>query len=125
MIKKSFIIFGLLFAFLTNHQVYANQIDKNTPKKQDLVLHETFQVNPDMEMLISHEFYKGIKIKGVRIKQVEIYNDTTIKDGKAITGDPNRISFVIELMDMKGKTIEVYGSRPLQEGDYTYIVEQD
>ncbi len=126
MSKKIFnLIIVISVGFLINSQVFANTNDNNATTKPDLVMHETFQLNPDVEMLVSHEFYKGIKIKGIRIKQVEIHNDTAITKGNVVKGEPNRISFVIELTDMKGKIIEIYGSKTLGEGDYTYIIEHD
>lgn len=38
---------------------------------KDLTVHHTLQINTDSELLLSHEYYKGIKIKSIKIKQIE------------------------------------------------------
>ncbi len=35
---------------------------------KDLTMHNTLQINTDSELLLSHEYYKGIKIKSIKIK---------------------------------------------------------
>ena len=97
----------------------------NVVMAEDTILHTTFQIEPDMELMISHEFYKGVKIKGVRIKQVEVSKDTYIKDGKIIEGEPNSFDIVVELTDMKGRKIELFGVRPLGLGDYQYKITEE
>ena len=89
---------------------------------KDLTMHNTLQINTDSELLLSHEYYKGIKIKSIKIKQIEINNDSYITNGKIIEGDPNSFSIVVEITDMKGNKTELYGRRNLSHGDYTYFV---
>ena len=102
--------------------VFTIILNMNTATAENTVLHETFQVEPDFELMIGHEFYKGVKIKGVKVKLVEISKDTNIKSGKIISEEPTSFSVVIELTDMKGRKIELYGARPLGDGDYQYII---
>lgn len=89
---------------------------------KDLTMHNTLQINTDSELLLSHEYYKGIKIKSIKIKQIEINNDSYITNGKIIEGDPNSFSIVVEITDMKGNKTELYGRRSLSHGEYTYFV---
>lgn len=89
---------------------------------KDLTMHNTLQINTDSELLLSHEYYKGIKIKSIKIKQIEINNDSYITNGKVIEGNPNSFSIVVEITDMKGNKTELYGCRSLSQGDYTYFV---
>ena len=89
---------------------------------KDLTMHNTLQINTDSELLLSHEYYKGIKIKSIKIKQIEINHDSYITNGKVIEGDPNAFSIVVEITDMKGNKTELYGRRSLSHGDYTYFV---
>lgn len=92
---------------------------------QDAVIHETLQINPNMEMLISHEYYNGIKVKGIKVKQIEIKNDTYIKNGEIIDGEPNYIYVVFEITDMQGNSTEILGGKPLSIGDYAYKLQDD
>ncbi len=111
--KKIIIIIGILFT-MTNM----------TQANQEIIVHENFIITPDMEMLIDHSFYEGVKIKSIKIKQVEIEHDTIIKNGKVNEGEPNSISVLIEITDMKGNKNEIFGSRPLEVGDYKFIIEE-
>lgn len=90
---------------------------------EDCVIRDNFQINVDSELMIGHEYYKGIKIKGIKIKQVEIKKDTYIKDGKIIEGEPNFIYIVVEITDMKGKKTILWGGKSLMLGDYRHIIE--
>ena len=92
---------------------------------KDLTVHHTLQINTDSELLMSHEYYKGIKVKSIKIKQVEINNDSYITNGKVIEGDPNSISVIVEITDIKGNKTELYGFSSLSKGDYTYFVSSD
>lgn len=76
-------------------------------------------------MLISHEYYNGIKIKGIMVKQIEIKKDTYLKNGEIIEGDPNYIYVVIEITDMQGNKTEILGGKPLSVGDYVYKMQDD
>lgn len=88
--------------------------------QQKVTIHEAFEVNPDLEMLISHEYYNGIKIKSIKIKQIEIKKNIYIKN-REITGDePNQIDVVLEITDTHGNRTEIFGTKPLAIGDYTY-----
>lgn len=89
---------------------------------KDLTMHNTLQINTDSELLLSHEYYKGIKIKSIKIKQIEINHDSYITNGEVLEGDPNSFSIVVEITDMKGNTTELFGHRSLSHGDYTYFV---
>ncbi len=101
-------------------------MSQSAQAQQDITIHETFEVNPDMEMLISHEYYNnGIKIKGIKIKQVEIKKDTYIKNGEIIEGEPNYIYVVIEITDMQGNKTEILGGKILSVGDYAYKLQDD
>ena len=111
---KKFSIIVFLFCFC-NINVYA----------KDLTIHHTLQINTDSELLMSHEYYKGIKVKSIKIKQVEINNDSYITNGKVIEDDPNSISVVVEITDVKGNKTELYGFRSLSKGDYTYFVSSE
>ena len=51
---------------------------------QDTVIHETLQINPNIEMLMGHEYYNGIHVKSIKVKQVEVEKDNYIKNGKII-----------------------------------------
>ena len=59
-IKSTFLIFLII---LLNCSAQASQ---------DTVIHETLQINPNIEILMSHEYYNGIKVKSIKVKQVEI-----------------------------------------------------
>lgn len=89
---------------------------------KDFTTHETLQIDSDMELLISHEFYKGIKVKSIKIKQINISKDTMIFNGQIKEGDPKSMSVVVEIEDMKGNKTELYGYRSLSVGDFTYFV---
>lgn len=89
---------------------------------KDLTVHHTLQINTDSELLVSHEYYKGIKIKSIKIKQIEINHNSYITNGEVLEGDPNSFSIVVEITDMKGNKTELFGHRSLSYGDYTYIV---
>ena len=91
---------------------------------QDAVIHETLQINPNIEMLMSHEYYKGIKVKSIKIKQVEIKKDNYVKNGTPIEGEPNCISVIVEITDMNGKTIELLGMSSLSQGDYAFKIKE-
>lgn len=94
-------------------------------KTKNKLAHETLQINPDIELLMAHEFYKGIKIKSIRIKQIEIEKDTKIKNKQVIEGEPKQFSAIIEITDMKGNVTELFGTRPLSIGDYVFKVQED
>ena len=89
---------------------------------KDIITHGTLQIDSDMELLLSHEYYKGIKVKSIKIKQVNISKDTMIFDGQIMPGDPKNISVIVEIEDMKGNKTELYGYRTLSVGDFTYFV---
>lgn len=93
-------------------------------KTNDTVIHTTLEINPNIEMLMSHEYYKGIKVKSIKIKQVEIKKDNYVKSGTPIEGEPNCISVIIEITDIKGNTIELLGMQSLSQGDYTFKIEE-
>ena len=89
---------------------------------KDIITHGTLQIDSDMELLLSHEYYKGIKVKSIKIKQVNISKDTMIFNGQIMPGDPKNISVIVEIEDMKGNKTELYGYRSLSVGDFTYFV---
>lgn len=89
---------------------------------KDIITHGTLQIDSDMELLLSHEYYKGIKVKSIKIKQVNISKDTMIFDGQVMPGDPKNISVIVEIEDMKSNKTELYGYRSLSVGDFTYFV---
>ena len=91
---------------------------------QDTVIHETLQINPNIEMLMSHEYYNGIKVKSIKIKQVEVEKDNFIKNGEIIEGEPNCFAIIIEITDIKGNTIELLGISPLSQGDYAFKIKE-
>lgn len=93
-------------------------------KTKDTVIHTTLEINPNIEMLMSHEYYKGIKVKSIKIKQVEIKKDSYIKNSEVIEGEPNCFAIIIEITDMKGKTIELLGILPLSQGDYAFKLKE-
>ena len=64
---------------------------------KDIITHGTLQIDSDMELLLSHEYYKSIKVKSIKIKQVNISKDTMIFDGQIMPGDPKNISVIVEL----------------------------
>lgn len=113
--KNYILSFIIVFIFMS----------QSVQAQQDITIHETFEVNPDMEMLISHEYYNGIKIKGIKIKQVEIKKDTYIKNGEIIEGEPNYIYVLIEITDMLGNKTEIFGGKTLSVGDYAYKLQDD
>lgn len=94
-------------------------------KTKDTVIHTTLEINPNIEMLMSHEYYKGIKVKSIKIKQVEIKKDSYIKNSEVIEGEPNYISVIVEITDMKGNTTEIFGMCTLSYGDYVYEIKED
>lgn len=91
---------------------------------QDTVIHETLQINPNIEMLMSHEYYKGIKVKSIKIKQVDIEKDNHIKNGEIIEGEPNCMSAIIEITDTKGHTTELFGIKSLFQSDYAFKIKE-
>lgn len=91
---------------------------------QDTIIHETLQINPNIEMLMSHEYYNGIKVKSIKIKQVEVEKDNFIKNGEIIGGEPNCFAIIIEITDIKGNTIELLGISPLSQGDYAFKIKE-
>ena len=112
-IKSTFLIFLII---LLNCSAQASQ---------DAVIHETLQINPNIEMLMSHEYYKGIKVKSIKIKQVEIKKDNYIKNSEVIEGEPNYISVIVEITDMKGNTTEIFGMCTLSYGNYVYKIKEE
>ncbi len=48
-------------------------------KAQDTVLHETLQINHNIEMLVSSKYYKGIMVKSIKVKQIEVEKDNYVK----------------------------------------------
>lgn len=111
-IKFTFLIFLII---LLNCSVQTSQ---------DAVIHETLQINPNIEMLMSHEYYNGIKVKSIKVKQVEVEKDNYIKNGEIIEGEPNCFAIIIEITDMNGKTIELLGMQSLSQGDYTFRIKE-
>lgn len=93
-------------------------------KAKDTVIHETLQINPNIEMLMEHEYYNGIHAKSIKVKQVEVEKDNYIKNGEVIEGEPNCFAIIIEITDMKGKTIELLGISPLSQGDYAFKLKE-
>ena len=94
-------------------------------KTKNRLIHEMLQINPDIELLMTHEFYKGIKVKSIKIKQIEIEKDTEIKNKQAIEGEPNQFSVIVEITDMKGNITELFGTRSLTVGDYVFKIKKD
>jgi len=99
---------------LTNPQV----------KTKDAVIHSTLEINPNIELLMAHEYYKGIKVKSIKIKQVEIKKDNYIINSEVIEGEPNCMVIIVEITDMKGNTIGLLGMQSLSKGDYTFKIEE-
>lgn len=93
-------------------------------KTKGAITHETLEINPNIEMLMSHEYYKGVKIKSIKIKQIEIEKDNHINNGNIIEGEPNSISVIIEITDMKGNTTKIFGMRTLSRSDYTFKIKE-
>lgn len=93
-------------------------------KTKDTVIHTTLEINPNIEMLMSHEYYNGIKVKSIKVKQVEVEKDNYIKNGEIIEGEPNCFAIIIEITDMNGKTIELLGMQSLSQGDYTFRIKE-
>ena len=108
---KKFITFLFLFIFCTG-DTFA----------KDVTIHDTLQIDMDTELLVSHEYYKGIKVKSIKIKQINIEKDTLIFNGQIKEGDPKNINIVVEIEDMKGNKTELFGYRSLSVGDFTYFV---
>ena len=73
---------------------------------------------------MSHEYYKGIKVKSIKIKQVEIKKDNYVKNGTPIEGEPNCISVIVEITDMKGNSIELLGILSLSQVDYAFKIKE-
>ncbi len=87
------------------------------------VIEEALEINPNIEMLVDHSFQGGVKVKSIKIKQVEIMRDTTVVvHGDITEGEPKGIGIIIEITDMKGNTSELFGYQPLQMGDYTFRI---
>ncbi|MCM1004273.1 MAG: hypothetical protein NC408_08030 [Candidatus Gastranaerophilales bacterium] len=103
-----------LILVLTTHKV----------KTKDTVIHETLQINPNIEMLMGHEYYKGIKIKSIKVKQVELEKDNIIKNGNVIEGEPNCFSVIVEITDMKGNIIKLFGIKTLSQEDYAIKIKE-
>ena len=93
-------------------------------KTKDTVIHTTIEITPNIEMLMSHEYYKGIKVKSIKIKQVEIKKDNYVKNWTPMEGEPNYISVIVEITDMNGKTIELLGMSSLSQGDYAFKIKE-
>ena len=74
---------------------------------------------------MSHEYYNGIKVKSIKIKQVEVEKDNFIKNGEIIGGEPNCFAIIIEITDIKGNTTEIFGMCTLSYGDYVYEIKED
>lgn len=91
---------------------------------QDIVIHETLQINPNIEMLMGHEYYNGIHVKSIKVKQVEVEKDNYIKNGEIIEGEPNCFAIIIEMTDIKGNTTELLGIQPLYQGDYAFKIKE-
>jgi hypothetical protein len=91
---------------------------------QDAVIHETLQIKPNIEMLMGHEYYNGIHVKSIKVKQVEVEKDNYIKNGEVIEGEPNCFAIIIEITDMKGNTTKLLGIQPLSQGDYTFKIKE-
>ena len=111
-IKSIFFIFTIM---LLNYSEQASQ---------DAVIHETLQINPNIEMLMSNEYHNGIKVKSIKVKQVEVEKDNFIKNGEVIEGEPNCFAIIIEITDMKGNTVELLGISPLSPGDYAFKLKE-
>lgn len=94
-------------------------------KTKDAVIHSTLEINPNIELLMAHEYYKGIKVKSIKIKQVEVKKDNYIRNREIIEGEPNCVSVIVEITDMKGNTIELFGMQTLSYGDYVYKIKED
>lgn len=94
-------------------------------KTKDAVIHSTLEINPNIELLMAYEYYKGIKVKSIKIKQVEIKKDNYIRNSEVIEGKPNCVSVIVEITDMKGNTIELFGMQTLSYGDYVYKIKED
>ncbi len=87
-------------------------------------IHETLEIKPNIEMLMSHEYYKGIKVKSIKIKQIEIEKDNYIKNGSIIEGEPNCMAIIVEITDMRGNTTEIFGMQTLSYGDYIFKIKE-
>lgn len=92
---------------------------------KDAVIHSTLEINPNIELLMAHEYYKGIKVKSIKIKQIEVKKDNYIRNREVIEGEPNCVSVIVEITDMKGNTIELFGMQTLSYGDYVYKIKED
>lgn len=110
---KNYILAFLCFAFIFQ----SAQANTDT-------IHETLEIKPNIEMLMAHEYYKGIKVKSIKIKQVEIKKDNYIRNSEVIEVEPNCVSVIVEITDMKGNTIELLGMQSLSKGDYTFKIEE-
>ena len=108
------LIFSLVLSLFVSTIAFANQ---------EKVVQETFTIMPNMEMLIDHSFYKGVKVQSIKIKRVEIKHDTFIKNGEIKEGEPNSIYVIIEITDMNGNKTEIFGNRPLSLGDYEFEIQ--
>lgn len=93
-------------------------------KTKDAIIHSTLEINPNIELLMAHEYYKGIKVKSIKIKQVEVKKDNYIRNNEVIEGEPNCVSVIVEITDMKGNTIELLGLQSLSKGDYTFKIKE-
>lgn len=111
---KKILVFTIV-SFLTTCQTYANQ---------NIVIKKALTIDSDIEMLLDHNYHNGIKVKSIKIKQVEINKNTYIKQGNIINGEPNWLSVIIEITDMQNNVTQIYGGQSLQLGDYTYTVSE-
>lgn len=93
-------------------------------KAQNAVIHETLQINLNIEMLMCSEYYNGIKVKSIKVKQVEVEKNNYIKNGEVIEDEPNCCAIIIEITDMKGNTIELLGISTLSQGDYAFKIKE-
>ena len=89
---------------------------------QDRTIQETFYITPDAELLLSHEYYKGIKVKSIVVKQIKVDTEHYVKNGDFKAGDPKWLSLIVEITDMKGKKTELYAGSSLHTGNFGYEI---
>ena len=89
---------------------------------QDKTIQETLYITPDAELLLSHEYYKGVKVKSIVVKQIKIDTEHCIKDGDFKAGDPKWLSLIVEITDMKGNKTELYAGSSLHNGNFGYEI---
>lgn len=106
------------------YDLYQVILNISIPKTEDIIIPATLQLNTDIEMLMSSEYYKGIKVKSIKIKQVEVNQENQIKNNKFIEGEPNCVSVIIEITDTKGNVIELLGMQTLSQDDYCIIIKE-